>query len=80
MSIIPEKTIAARINSASHGSPIAVFTTRQYNRDNGLTLTVLDAVFANTYATRDRILAGDPNFIGSFHGAGGAERFNRRIK
>jgi hypothetical protein len=79
MSIIPERTISARIKSASHGSPIAVFNAKKYNADTNLTVPALNAVFANTFVTRDRILAGDPTYIGSFHGSGGAERFNRRM-
>jgi hypothetical protein len=78
MSIVSEKTISERIKSASHNSPITVFNAKKYDPDTDRTSPALDAVFANTFVTIDRIKAGDPNFIGTFHGQGGAERFMTR--
>jgi hypothetical protein len=78
MTVTSERTIEDRITTATSESPIAVFDAKKYDPRDLTNKTILDAVFASTFHTRDRIQFGDPNFIGCYHGLGGAEKFMSR--
>jgi len=60
MSIGTIETIIGRIKTATVLSPIAVFKARSILGDE------LNAVFADTVKTREKIEAGDENYIGTF--------------
>lgn len=77
MSIATAKTIQPRIQSAKRNSPIALFRVRNQDAYSVLITHKLEAVFADTVMTQARIHRGDPLFVGTYHGLGGAERFMR---
>ena len=58
MSISTIKVIVERIRVSTTASPIAVFEKKDGQ---------LDAVFAATIATQQRVMSGDPSFIGMFN-------------